>query len=152
MFWCGGRRFRSPACIQASFLQLSHILTLGLTFPVCEKMILFPGSREPECPSPGRWHHERASWVLAQRPGLSQNQKPGPGALTGRGQHSPKSLSCWFVIVSSLASFQNLIRIFSLWALCKTSLAYEREKRYFKLRVVFVRVIKALLTIFLPHN
>lgn len=37
------------------FPQSYHMLTLGLIFSVCERIMLFPRSLVPECPSPWRW-------------------------------------------------------------------------------------------------
>lgn len=37
------------------FLQSYRMLTLGLIFSVCERIMLFPRSHVPECPSPWRW-------------------------------------------------------------------------------------------------
>lgn len=152
MFWCGGRHFRSLVWIQANFLQLFNMLTLSLTFPVCEKIVLFPGSREPECPSPWRWHPERASWGLAQRPRLSQNQKLDLGPWWGGGSPHP---NLWAADLSSLHHWLHprTSLEFCRVGFVQVSLAYEKEKRYFKLRVVFVILIKAPLTLFfLPHN
>lgn len=48
------------------FFQSYHMLTLGLIFSVCERIMLFPRSHVLECPSPWRW---QALWEGILRTG-----------------------------------------------------------------------------------
>lgn len=128
------------------FLQSSHMLTLGLIFSVCERIMLFPRSHVPECPSPWRW---QALWegslgtgweTQTPRTGRTRNRDLGSD---GEGRHSPK----WRAL--SWPAFQHRLRSPTSSILpCALYATSVRRNNILKYELFSVVLIKAQLALF----